>query len=198
MWGMARKTGTSAEDTGAKIKASALLLFSEQGYDAVSMRQLASDVGVQAGAIYLHTKDKQSLLFGLMLDFLKMRAAALPELDVATSPNAAMKAFVQFHIAFHHDHAVADQLLRNEARALTPEHAAQIAAYVTAYEAVLQGILEKGREAGVFHVPDVGLISAAILTLLSGVETWRMTHSDFEAEKLSRIYENMVRRILKS
>lgn len=195
---MSRKTGTTAEDTGAKIKSSALILFSEQGYDAVSMRQLASDVGVQAGAIYLHTKDKQSLLFGLMLDFLEAREAALPDFGAENSPNAAMKAFVQFHIAFHHDHAVADQLLRNEARALTPDNAEQVAGYIAAYEGVLQGILEKGREADAFHVPDVGLISAAIFTLLSGVEPWRDRHADFEAEKLSRIYENMVRRILKS
>ncbi|MEP2781699.1 MAG: TetR family transcriptional regulator [Pseudoruegeria sp.] len=195
---MARKSGTRAEDTGAKIRATALELFSEHGFDAVSMRQMAGAVGVQAGAIYLHTKDKQTLLCALMVDFLEARQLAVKALDLSGSPNASMKSFVHFHIDFHRAHAVADQLVRNEARALSPENAAIVADYARQYEDVLNGLLELGREADAFHVPDVSLISQAILTLLSGIEPWRHQHSSFETEKLSRIYENMVRRILKS
>ncbi len=44
----------------------ALRLFARQGFAAVSMRQIASEVGVQAGALYLYTPDKQTLLFDLM------------------------------------------------------------------------------------------------------------------------------------
>ncbi len=63
---MARKTGSHSEITGPRVREAALTLFARHGFAAVSMRQIAREVGVQAGALYLYTKDKQSLLFDLM------------------------------------------------------------------------------------------------------------------------------------
>ena len=63
---MARKQGSHSEITGPKVHAAALRLFARYGYAAVSMRQIAAQVGVQAGALYRYTPDKQSLLFELM------------------------------------------------------------------------------------------------------------------------------------
>ncbi|MDA7474752.1 TetR/AcrR family transcriptional regulator, partial [Planktomarina temperata] len=63
---MARKTGSHSEITGPKIKQSALELFARYGFAAVTMRQIAARVGVQAGAIYNYTPDKQALLFDLL------------------------------------------------------------------------------------------------------------------------------------
>ena len=63
---MARKSGSSSQKTRPLVHAAALSLFARHGYAAVSMRQIASEVGVQAGALYRYTPDKQSLLFELM------------------------------------------------------------------------------------------------------------------------------------
>jgi AcrR family transcriptional regulator len=63
---MARKTGSHSEITGPRVREAALPLFARHGFAAVSMRQIAGEGGGQAGALYLYTKDKQSLLFDLM------------------------------------------------------------------------------------------------------------------------------------
>ena len=55
---MARKTGSHSEITGPRIKQAALALFARHGFAAVTMRQIAATVGVQAGAIYNYTPDK--------------------------------------------------------------------------------------------------------------------------------------------
>jgi AcrR family transcriptional regulator len=68
---MARKQGSHGEITGPKVRAAALRLFARHGFAAVSMRQIAGEVGVQAGALYLYTADKQTLLFELMRDHLR-------------------------------------------------------------------------------------------------------------------------------
>jgi AcrR family transcriptional regulator len=67
---MARKQGSHGDITGPKVRAAALRLFARHGFAAVSMRQIAGEVGVQAGALYLYTADKQALLFELMRDHL--------------------------------------------------------------------------------------------------------------------------------
>ena len=63
---MPRTIGSHSDITGPRIQAAALKLFASEGYAAVSMRRIASEVGVQARALYNCTPDKQSLLFGLM------------------------------------------------------------------------------------------------------------------------------------
>ena len=63
---MARTQGSRADVTGPLIRTHARRLFARQGFAAVSMRQIASAVGVQAGALYAYTPDKQALLFDLL------------------------------------------------------------------------------------------------------------------------------------
>ncbi|MDO7629346.1 MAG: TetR/AcrR family transcriptional regulator, partial [Loktanella sp.] len=63
---MARKQGSHSDITGPKLRKAARRLIAQHGFAAVSMRQIAAEVGVQAGALYNYTPDKQSLLFDLM------------------------------------------------------------------------------------------------------------------------------------
>ncbi|HEX6836091.1 MAG TPA: helix-turn-helix domain-containing protein, partial [Polyangia bacterium] len=44
------------------VLAGAMRLLDEVGLDALTMRRLAEELDVQAGAIYYHFKDKQELL----------------------------------------------------------------------------------------------------------------------------------------
>ena len=98
---MARKSGSHSEITGPRIKQAALELFARHGFAAVTMRQIAANVGVQAGAIYNYTSDKQALLFDLldghMVDLLSKWSAEL----VPEDPIAALDHFVAFHLDFH-------------------------------------------------------------------------------------------------
>ncbi|NBT31879.1 MAG: TetR/AcrR family transcriptional regulator, partial [Rhodobacteraceae bacterium] len=78
---MARKQGSHSEITGPKVRDAALKLIARHGYAAVSMRQIAAEVGVQAGALYNYTPDKQSLLQDLMRSHMEeLLAAARREL----------------------------------------------------------------------------------------------------------------------
>ena len=98
---MSRKTGSHSEITGTKIRQAALELFARHGFAAVTMRQIAGAVGVQAGAIYNYTSDKQALLFDLldghMADLLSKWSVELVPVD----PIAALDHFVAFHLDFH-------------------------------------------------------------------------------------------------
>ncbi len=63
---MALTSGSYALKTDPKVRQAALKLFALYGYAAVSMRQIATEVGVQVGALYNYTPDKQSLLYDLL------------------------------------------------------------------------------------------------------------------------------------
>ena len=98
---MARKTGSHSKITGPKIKQAALQLFARYGFAAVTMRQIAARVGVQAGAIYNYTPDKQALLFDLLHGHMADLLIRWTEEQVPGNPVAALDHFVAFHLDFH-------------------------------------------------------------------------------------------------
>ncbi|WP_456433244.1 TetR/AcrR family transcriptional regulator [Nitratifractor sp.] len=68
---------TESHPTRQKILESALRLFSEKGYKATTVRDIAADVGIRAGAIYNHFKNKEEILKTLVT---QMMDSALTQL----------------------------------------------------------------------------------------------------------------------
>lgn len=191
---MARKTGSHSEITGPRVRAAALRLFARHGYAAVSMRQIAAEVGVQAGALYLYTPDKQSLLADLMADHLQELLHALAAEPMPDAPVARLDAFARFHIQFHLARPEAVFIAYMELRNLDPENFTRIEALRRSYEDALETILRNGVRIGAFHVPDTKLATLALIAMLTGVTTWyreggRLTRADVAA-----IYAEMARK----
>jgi AcrR family transcriptional regulator len=56
-------------DTRSRIQAIAVELFTEQGYDATSLREIAERLGVTKAALYYHFKSKDDILHSLVDDY---------------------------------------------------------------------------------------------------------------------------------
>jgi AcrR family transcriptional regulator len=55
-------------DTRARIQETALRLFTEQGYEATSLREIAETLGVTKAALYYHFKTKDDIVTSLTED----------------------------------------------------------------------------------------------------------------------------------
>ena len=188
---MARKTGSHSETTGPRVRAAALRLFARHGYAAVSMRQIAAEVGVQAGALYLYTPDKQTLLADLMVDHMEELLAARAAEKLPQDPAAALDAFARFHIRFHLDRPEAVFIAYMELRNLAPENFARVEALRHRYEDVHEDILTRGRAAGLFAVPDTRLATMALIAMLTGVTNWYREGGRLGREDVAGIYAEM-------
>ncbi len=191
---MARKTGSHSQITGPRVQQAASRLFARHGFAAVSMRQIASEVGVQAGALYLYTPDKQSLLFDLMQGHMQDLLAAWEAQEKGRGPLAQLEAFVRFHIGFHLDRPDAVFIAYMELRNLSEENFAVIEGLRKRYEDVLEGILREGQQAGVFAVPDTKLAMMALIAMLTGVNTWYREGGRLSRDKVEAIYWDMARK----
>ena len=195
---MARKTGSHSDITGPKVRTAALRLFARHGYAAVSMRKIAGEVGVQAGALYLYTPDKQTLLFDLMKSHLAELLASWAAEPKGSSPAERLESFVRFHIRFHLARQDEVFLAYMELRNLEPENFAAIERLRRAYEAELERIIADGQKDGGFQVPDTRLAAMALIAMLNGVTTWYREGGRLSRERVERIYWNMVRRAVKA
>ncbi|WP_147106507.1 TetR/AcrR family transcriptional regulator [Tateyamaria sp. syn59] len=190
---MARTTGSHSDITGPRIRDAALRLFARHGYAAVSMRQIAGEVGVQAGALYNYIPDKQSLLAELMRDHMVELLEAVP-VSAADVPLAQLEAFVRFHIGFHHARPDAVFIAYMELRNLAPENFAEIEDLRGRYEAILEQILRDGAEAGAFDVPDPKIATLAVIAMLTGVTTWFRAGGRLSLQDVQDQYWDMVRK----
>jgi AcrR family transcriptional regulator len=188
---MARKTGSHSEITGPRIRAAALRLFARHGYAAVSMRQIAAEVGVQAGALYLYTPDKQTLLADLMQDHLQDLLGALAALPALADPTARLDQFARFHIRHHIDRPEAVFIAYMELRNLEPAHFARIESLRRQYEDALESILRAGRDSGAFAIPDTKLATLALIAMLTGVTNWFRDGGRLARAEVEAIYAGM-------
>ncbi len=191
---MARKTGSHSEITGPRIRAVARSLFARYGFAAVSMRQIAAEVGVQAGALYLYTPDKETLLFELLKAHMDELLAAWDAVPAGDGPLARLEAFVRFHIRFNLDRAEAVFLSYMELRNLGPENFAVIEGLRRDYETRLETILRDGVVEGLFAAPDSKVASLAIIAMLTGVTTWYREATEETSTVVGDIYWDMVRK----
>ncbi len=191
---MARKQGSHSQTTGPKVREAALRLIARHGCAAVSMRQIAAEVGVQAGALYNYTPDKQSLLFDLMQSHMLELLEAWNLQDHSGDAMSRLQRFTQFHIQFHLTRS--DQVFVSymELRNLSAENFAKIEAMRRGYEGALEGILQAGEAEGVFDIPDTRVAAMALIAMLTGLNNWYRDDGRLTIAQIEQIYWDLVRK----
>lgn len=190
---MARTQGSHSDLTRPRVRAAAQSLFAQRGYAAVSMRQIAAEVGVQAGALYNYTPDKQALLFDLMQQHMSELLGALAALPTESDPLAALEAFTRFHIEFHLERPDAVFIAYMELRNLSQAHFEQIEQLRGQYEDALAHVLQRGLDAGVFEITNVRIATRAVIAMLTGVTTWYRDSGALSRGDVEEVYWQMVR-----
>ena len=191
---MARTQGSHSGTTGPRVRAAALHLFARHGYAAVSMRRIAVEVGVQAGALYNYTPDKQSLLFDLMHGHMQdLLAAWDAEMPAGAGPLAALEAFTRFHIRFHSGRPDEVFVSYMELRNLEPANFTVIEGLRRAYEGRLEAILHHGIERGVMDIAEPKVAAMAVIAMLTGVNTWYRENGRLTLDQVEALYWDMVR-----
>ena len=192
---MARTAGSHSEITGPRIEAAALRLIAKHGFAAVSMRQIAREVGVQAGALYNYVPDKQSLLRRLMVGHMTALLADTDNLS-AQEPLARLEEFVRFHIEQNRHRQEAVFVAYMELRNLTLENFEEIEPMRREYEIRLEQILQAGAETGDFRIDNSRVTSRALIAMLNGVNTWFREGKGLTLEEVQDLYWDMVRRLV--
>ncbi|MHA6326034.1 TetR/AcrR family transcriptional regulator [Roseivivax sp. CAU 1753] len=195
---MARTRGSHSDITGPRVERAALTLFARHGFAAVSMRQIAAEVGVQAGALYNYTRDKQQLLFMLLQRHMTDLLAAYAAQDGPGTPLDRLEAFTRFHIRYNAERPEAVFISYMELRNLEPDHFAEIEALRRQYEGALVDILRDGRDSGTFDIADPRIAAFAVIGMLTQVNTWFREGGRLSLAEIEALYWTMVRRIVGS
>lgn len=171
---MSKGPGSKGARTAAAIRRAGQRLIYKHGYEAMSLRALAAEVGIRAASLYNHIRTKQALLFDLIRDHLETLIASTDAAlaQASDEPLARLKAFVAHHVLYHLDRKEEVFIANFELRALDPANYATIVAMRRAYERRLIAVLDEGVASEDFAIRDTRVTAYAILAMLTGACTW--------------------------
>ncbi len=194
---MARTTGSDGEKTRNAIDAAAKRLIARIGYEAMSMRQLAEEVGVQPAAFYRYYPNKQELLFSVMRDHMeRLLGAWQQENGKAQGVRERFAAFIRFHIQYHVERRDDVHIANMELRSLSADNLAIIVKLRSTYEGSLRDILDEGIEAGAFDIADIALTTRAIIAMTTGVNVWFRADDRLTASEVAENYVELGLRLV--
>ncbi len=191
---MARTLGSYAKLTKPKISEIALHLFAERGYAAVSMRQIASKVGLQGGALYNYFPDKQTILSELLISHMENLLQTWHGRKLPEGPDKLLEFFVEFHIEYHLNRPEEVFIAYMELRNLTPENFKKIEKLRNKYELILSKILSDGTNKKIFSCEETKIASLAIIGMLKEVNTWYKKDGRISVPEIKNIYQKIVLR----
>lgn len=188
-----RTIGSNGEVTENALREAGIKLISKHGYEAVTLRALASEVGIQAGSLYNYIQNKQDFLFRLLTSIMEDLLVETDErLAGLKDPRDRLRAFIALHIDFH-TRRKDDVFIGNmELRSLLPKHRAKVVALRADYEQRLCQIIRDGKAQGLFKVSDEIIATYAIIAMLTGVCNWYNPKGRLNIEKLTEYYTELV------
>jgi AcrR family transcriptional regulator len=181
-----------------RVFEAAILLFGQRGFHAVSVRDIASHLGLKPMALYTHTKSKQNLLFEIVrIGFDTHRAAlATALLEAGADPVDQIRALCAAHVRIHLEYAPLARVTNREVSHL--ESRFDEALTVMRAEAVrsFQEVVARGQRLGVFVDEDPRLLVQAVGGMGVRAPEWWTPESGIAAESVVASYTEFAIRIL--
>ncbi|WP_119672548.1 TetR/AcrR family transcriptional regulator [Deinococcus sp. RM] len=164
----------TAKPRREQILDSASRLFSERGYHATSMRDLAGELGMQGGSLYAHIASKEELLIEIVNQASRQFDEAL-----FTLRGEPMRADEKLREAmFRHIRVVADNMdsatvFFHEWKHLSPEAYARVTGWRDTIDGFYRELVTQGVQEGTFRADlDVKMTAYLILSAVNWAYTW--------------------------
>ena len=172
-----------------QVLETATRLFTERGYDAASVRDLAAALAMRPSSLYHHFPGKQHILFaicfGMQSDF---NGAVMPLFETGKGPLEMIQDVIAEHIRF--SLARRGEVLVNtrERRSLPPELLVQVNALRREYRDAVARVIEAGARQGLFNASDPKLAAMAVFDMVNGMFQWFRPADDADAERIAAAY----------
>jgi AcrR family transcriptional regulator len=169
-----RTAGASEEaNRRGDIVRAAARLFREKGFDATTVRDIATAVGMRSGSPFYHFETKQDILLAVVEEGLAAGLEATEGVLAEKLPprekfHALVRAHLEILLDEGHDFI---PVLLYDWRSLSRENRAKIVALKDRYDAVWQQVVRELKRAGLLHT-DSPLARLLVLGAINFMATW--------------------------
>lgn len=175
-----------------RVLKAATELFSENGVDGTSLREIADGAGVTKGAIYHYFPSKDELHASIHLS---RHDAALAELEQVTSSDDSnrekVRKVVWLMLNSIATHRAEFTVLLREGAPTKPLHWQILAEKRDHYLSLIEGVLEDGARSGEFEIDDPHLAMLALVGMCNWSYTWIQANTDTPVDRVAQQFSDI-------
>lgn len=171
-------------------------LFSERGYHATSMRELAGALGMQGGSLYAHISGKEDLLIEIVNGASRQFDEALFSLRGVDLPaDQKLRKAMRRHIRVVADNMDSATVFFHEWKHLSPEAYTRVTGWRDSIDHFYRELVTQGIEQGTFRADlDVRMTSNLILSAVNWTYTWYRTGGPLTPDDIADQFADMLLR----
>ncbi len=175
--------------TRDSILLAAAQIFSEKGFHAASMQDIAEAVSLQKGSLYYHVSSKQEILVELLDQALDLLIARQEEvMSLPLPPAAKLRQAIVSYLTTLRDHRNLSAVLLFEYRSLEPQYRARHNPRRDHFERQWRDLIQEGIDAGIFSPVETAFASRALIGGLNWTITWYRPDGPLSAEEIANQY----------
>lgn len=202
---MEKEAGRSRKEkalaTKARLYAAADALFTQYGFDEVSVDRIVEEAGVAKGTFYVHFESRDSLLGALISDFVE-RVDVDYQAFIDTFPPDLPAADMLLRLVEKIMDVILDTIGLARMKALyrtqlmNISHAGTAASYNRMLYKTIKGVLDKGMQSGEFsaELPLEALSNHLILAMRGILYEWCIRYPDFDLQAQSQAHFRIILR----
>jgi TetR/AcrR family transcriptional regulator, cholesterol catabolism regulator len=176
-----------------QIYSSAARLFSERGYHATTVREIARDLQIEGGSLYSHISSKQELLYEIVLRASERFLTMAREVRAGGgTAREQLRILMQRHLQIVAESVPLAAVYFHEWRHLEPEQQATIKAHRDAYESAVRAIVRAGVDRGEFEQVDERLATLQVLSMLNWSYQWYRADGTLTASEIADRFFDLV------
>jgi AcrR family transcriptional regulator len=167
-------------------------IFSEKGFHAASMQDIAEAVKLQKASLYHHVNSKQEILTAILdraLDLLIERIEAVIALPLP--PEEKLRKAIRSYLQAMVEHRGLAAVLLLEHRSLDAEAAAHHIPRRDRFERLWRDLIQEGLDAGVFCCSDPVIAARGVLGVMNWTITWYKPEGMLSIDEISTDFADL-------
>ena len=178
-----------ASDVRPDIIEAATRIFSERGYHAASMSDIADAVGIRKASLYHHVRKKEDLLFAIhetLIDELISETMAVS--SSSASPADKVRELLHLTMRFIARNRDGVAVFLSERHAVTGERWQALVVKRDLYERMVSQIVTEGCGSGEFADLPPELVAKALLGMANWAYTWFRQDGPLSADDVGEVF----------
>lgn len=156
-----------------QILSTAARMFKQRGYASTSMRDIASELGMEAASLYHHIASKEEILESISFAIADKLIAAIAEVnDIYFNAEEKLRMAIEQHVKIITQNIDQSAVFMHEWRSLSEPKLTEFKTLRDAYENEVKVILNDGVNEDLFEDVDQKFAALTILSTLNWVNEW--------------------------
>jgi AcrR family transcriptional regulator len=179
--------------TRQDILEAAAQIFSQKGFHATSMSEIAAAVNLQKASLYHHISSKQEILVSILDNALEIITDEVGNIvDKSLSSDDKLRDAIKTYLLILTEQRDLAGVLLLEHRSLNPEYHRQHIPRRDKFEQLWRDLLIEGVIDGNFNIRDVDMTTRAILGIMNWVVTWYKEDGGMTIHDIADQYANLI------